>query len=153
MDDDRVWSFEKSLWQGGADRYRELVDDECLMALPHPPYVLGGAEAIAAVTDTPRWDEVAIADGRIARPQEGLIVIAYGVKATRGGRDLRGPLHLDLSPPVARGMARGAAPADAAHRRAVPGGIGHRLFRTPETRFRDEAVDCEPHHAGASQAA
>lgn len=84
MDDDRVWSFEKSLWQGGADRYRELVDDECLMALPHPPYVLGGAEAIAAVADTPRWDEVAIADGRIARPQEGLIVIAYGVKATRG---------------------------------------------------------------------
>jgi hypothetical protein len=28
VDDDRVWSFEKSLWEGGADRYRELVDDE-----------------------------------------------------------------------------------------------------------------------------
>jgi hypothetical protein len=79
VDDDRVWSFEKSLWTGGSDHYRELVDDECLMALPHPPYVFGGAQAIEAVSDTPRWSEVVIDDGRIARPQEGLIVIAYSV--------------------------------------------------------------------------
>ncbi|MGE7154644.1 DUF4440 domain-containing protein [Methylorubrum rhodesianum] len=84
MDDDRVWSFEKSLWTGGSDHYRELVDDECLMALPHPPYVFGGAQAIEAVSDTPRWSEVVIDDGRIARPQEGLIVIAYSVTAKRG---------------------------------------------------------------------
>jgi len=85
VDDDRVWSFEKSLWTGGADHYRELVDDECLMALPQPPYVLGGREAIEAVADTPRWSEIAIEDGRIARPQEGLIVIAYTAKASRDG--------------------------------------------------------------------
>ncbi|SFG88511.1 DUF4440 domain-containing protein [Methylobacterium gossipiicola] len=83
MDDARVWNFEKSLWVGGAEHYRELVDEECLMVLPHPPFVLGGAEAIAAVANTPRWADVTISDGRIARPQEGLIVIAYGVKATR----------------------------------------------------------------------
>ena len=84
MDDDRVWSFEKSLWTGGADRYHELVDDECLMALPQPPYVFSGTQAIEAVSDTPRWSDIEIDDGRIARPQEGLIVIAYTVKATRG---------------------------------------------------------------------
>ncbi len=123
MDDDRVWSFEKSLWEGGADRYRELVDDECLMALPHPPYVLGGAQAIEAVADTPRWTDVVIEDGRIARPQEGLIVIAYGVKASPRRRDLRGALHLDLSSPVARRMARGATSADAAPRDSLAGGL------------------------------
>ncbi len=85
MDDDRVWSFEKSLWTGDADHYRELVDDECLMVLPQPPFVLSGAQAIEAVADTPRWSAIEIADGRIARPQEGLIVIAYGAKATRDG--------------------------------------------------------------------
>ena len=40
MDDDRVWSFEKSLWTGDADHYRELVDAECLMVLPTPPFWL-----------------------------------------------------------------------------------------------------------------
>jgi hypothetical protein len=83
VDDERVWGFEKSLWVGDAEHYRELMDDECLMVLPHPPFVLGGAEAIAAVANTPRWTDVTISDGRIARPQEGLIVIAYGVKARR----------------------------------------------------------------------
>lgn len=85
MDDDRVWSFEKSLWTGGADHYRELVDEECLMVLPQPPFVLSGSQAIEAVADTPRWSEVEIAKGRIARPQEGLIVIAYHAKASRDG--------------------------------------------------------------------
>lgn len=84
MDDDRVWSFEKSLWTGDADHYRELVDDECLMVLPQPPYIMSGAQAIEAVADTPRWSEVELSAGQIARPQEGLIVIVYCAKASRG---------------------------------------------------------------------
>ena len=83
MDDDRVWSFEKGLWDGGPDHYRELVDDECLMVLPHPPFVLSGSQAIEAVANTPRWTRVEISNGRIARPQDGLIVIAYHVDAAR----------------------------------------------------------------------
>ncbi|MCJ2083794.1 DUF4440 domain-containing protein [Methylobacterium sp. J-090] len=83
MDDARVWSFEKSLWVGDADHYRELVDDECLMVLPNPPFVMGGKQAIEAVAGTPRWSSIDISDGRIARPQEGLIVIAYHAKASR----------------------------------------------------------------------
>lgn len=83
MDDDRVWSFEKSLWDGSPDHYRELIDDECLMVLPHPPFVLGGREAIEAVAGTPRWTEVAFSKERISRPQEGIIVIAYHVEASR----------------------------------------------------------------------
>ncbi len=86
MDDDRVWSFEKSLWTGDADHYRELVDDECLMVLPQPPFVMSGRQAIEAVAETPRWTELTLADGQIARPQEGLIVIAYHAKAAREGK-------------------------------------------------------------------
>ena len=85
MDDDRVWAFEESLWTGDADLYRALVDTACLMVLPTPPFVLGGEEAIAAVADTPRWTSVDFSEQRIARPEEGLIVVAYAVEARRDG--------------------------------------------------------------------
>ena len=84
MDDDRVWSFEKSLWTGDADNYRKLIDENALMVLPAPPYIASGQEAVAAVSDTPRWEAVEFADARIARPEEGLIVIAYHASASRG---------------------------------------------------------------------
>ncbi len=86
MEDQRVWAYEESLWTGDADHYRELVDDECVMVLPTIPFVLSGTEAIEAVADTPRWQSVTISDGRIMRPQEGLIVIAYSAKAEGGGK-------------------------------------------------------------------
>ena len=85
MEDDRVWAFERGLWVGDADHYRELVDSECLMVVPKEPFVLQGEEAISAVASTPRWSDVEIRKGRIVRPQEGLIVIAYEVTAERDG--------------------------------------------------------------------
>lgn len=87
MDDARVWAFEESLWVGDADHYRELIDDECLMALPTPPFVLTGEQSVKAVSDTPRWSSVDFSGGRIMRPQEGLIVIGYKAKAERDGVD------------------------------------------------------------------
>lgn len=83
MDDDRIWAFEESLWTADAAHYRESIDDECLMVVPQPPFILGGEEAIAAVSATPRWTSVTIEDRRVARPQEGLIVVAYHVRAAR----------------------------------------------------------------------
>jgi hypothetical protein len=83
VDDDRIWSFEGSLWKGGAEVYRERIDEECLMVLPQEPFVMSGRDAIEAVTDTPRWDEVSMSDREVRRPQEGLIVIAYKAQARR----------------------------------------------------------------------
>lgn len=85
MDDDRVWAFEESLWTGDAQHYREAIDAACLMVVPMPPYVLEGADAVAAVSDTPRWDRVTLDDRRVVRPQEGLIVVGYTARAERGG--------------------------------------------------------------------
>lgn len=87
MDDDRVWTFEESLWTGDTDHYRALIDDECLMALPQPPFILSGAEAIEAVSATPRWASVEMTRRRIARPEEGLIVVAYHVRATKADEE------------------------------------------------------------------
>lgn len=83
MDDDRVWAFEESLWTGDAEHYRESIDESVLMVVPQPPYVLESDAAVEAVSNTPRWDEAVLSERRIVRPQEGLIVVAYRVDATK----------------------------------------------------------------------
>ncbi len=85
MDDTRVWSFEESLWTADAEHYRASIDDECLMVLPEPPFVMSGQQAIAAVIDTPRWSTIVLSERQVARPQEGLIVVAYKAHAEREG--------------------------------------------------------------------
>lgn len=85
MDDNRIWEFEQGLWTGDAAHYRELIDDACVMVLPRHPFVLSGEEAIAAVADTPRWTAVTFSEQQVARPQEGLITIAYKAEASREG--------------------------------------------------------------------
>ncbi len=83
MDDERIWAFEDSLWRATPEHYRESIDDACLMVVPSPPFVLSGAEAVAAVSNTPRWAEAAFSEQRVSRVQEGLIVIAYRMWATK----------------------------------------------------------------------
>ncbi len=85
MDDERLWSFEESLWTQGPDNYREKVDAEVVMVLPRPPFVLTDDAAVAAVADTPVWDSAELTERQVSRPQEGLIVIGYHVAASRDG--------------------------------------------------------------------
>ena len=85
MEDERIWSFEESLWTADAEHYRESIDAECLMVLPTPPYVMSGSQAVEAVASTPRWSKVELSERQVARPQEGLIVIAYQALAERDG--------------------------------------------------------------------
>ena len=83
MQDDRLWGFEQSLWLEGRENYREKVDPEVVMVLPRPPHVLAGEDAIAAVVATPVWDRAELTERHVARPQEGLIVVAYRVRAEK----------------------------------------------------------------------
>ena len=84
MDDERIWDFERSLWTQGAENYREKIDDQCLMVLPQPPFVYASDDAVAAVSNTPRWEQVEFSEQQVMRPQEGLIVIAYRARVQRG---------------------------------------------------------------------
>lgn len=83
MDDTRVWEFERRLWKGDPNEYRANIDPSCVMAVPAEPFLLRGEQAIEAMTRTPRWTEVTFANQQISRPQEGLIVLGYQVRATR----------------------------------------------------------------------
>jgi short-subunit dehydrogenase len=119
MEDERIRQFETDLWVGGEEIYRRSIAKDCLMVMPQPPFVMTGAEAIEAVSNSPRWQQVELKDLRIARPQEGLIVIGYEVEASRGGGetykayctstyvrrghdDWRVVQHQQAIPPVAR---------------------------------------------------
>ncbi len=84
MEDASIWELEAKLWRGGAEVYAQLVDDNVVMALPQDPFVFSREEAIAAVTNTPRWEEINFSRQQIVRPQEGLIAIAYRAEARRG---------------------------------------------------------------------
>jgi hypothetical protein len=86
MDDQRVWAFEESLWTASPEHYAESIDDQCLMVLPAMPFVFTGAQSIGAVSGTPRWEQVELTERQVARPQEGLIVVAYKAKARQGDR-------------------------------------------------------------------
>ena len=83
MDDARLWGSEEGLWTADADQYRAVIDGECLMVLPDTPHIFKGEAAVAEVSRTPRWTQVVFADQKVSRPQDGLIVIAYAVRATR----------------------------------------------------------------------
>ena len=85
MDDGRIWRFEESLWTGDAEHYRASIDDECLMVLPRPPFVMSGQQAIEAVAYTPRWSKVNLSERQVMRPREGIIVVAYHARAEREG--------------------------------------------------------------------
>lgn len=87
MNDDEVWAFEDSLWRADAAHYHASIDDNCLMVVPSPPYITTGAAAADAVAKTPRWDQVAFSEQRVARPQDGLIVIAYRIMAEKPGAE------------------------------------------------------------------
>ena len=84
MNDDRLWEFERELWTGPAKAYDKKVGKDVVMALPASPFLYDRQAATKAVKDTPRWDSVDFTDTRVERHQEGLIVIAYRAKASRG---------------------------------------------------------------------
>ena len=84
MDDERIRTFERDLWVGEGDVYRQRVSRECVMVVPEQPFLLRGDAAISAVEQTPRWTDVEFTDLQVERPQEGMIVIGYRVEASRG---------------------------------------------------------------------
>ncbi len=93
MDDTRSGTLRKACGAPRKGGTNERVDPECVMALSHAPYLFHGEAAVEAVTGTPEWDEVAFSNRHISRPQEGLIVVGYEVKAQKGDTPLPPPAH------------------------------------------------------------
>lgn len=83
MDDARLWGSEKSLWTTDQAGYRAVIADDALMVLPGHRSVLSGRDAVHAVSGTPMGTDVTFTEQNVSRPQEGLIVVAYAVEASK----------------------------------------------------------------------
>ncbi|WP_295071354.1 DUF4440 domain-containing protein [Tabrizicola sp.] len=83
MEDHRAWDIEESLWTGDPAQYPKLIDHECLMVVPADPAIVSAEAALRSMSKGPRWSRVAFTDGHIARPEKGLLVLAYTVQAGR----------------------------------------------------------------------
>ena len=53
------------------------------MVIPAPPHILPADQAPQGMTKGPGWTRVTFHTPRIARPEEGLIVLAYRVTANK----------------------------------------------------------------------
>lgn len=83
MEDQRAWATEESLWTGLPAGYVGLIDKACLMVVPADPHILEADDAVHSMSDVLRWSGVDFTHGRLSRPEEGLIVLAYTAHARR----------------------------------------------------------------------
>lgn len=84
MTDPAIWKLEEDLWTGGTARFREALDDACLMAFPAPVGILAGRQPILdSLEGAPRWASVTMTERKIAQPADGIIVLAYRAEGHR----------------------------------------------------------------------
>ena len=85
MDDERVWTFEESLWLADPAHYRELIDAECLMVLPAAPFIVTRAAGGGRRVQHAALDQGGVVGATSCPPTGRLIVIAYKAVAERDG--------------------------------------------------------------------
>ncbi|MCB8840651.1 DUF4440 domain-containing protein [Aurantimonas sp. VKM B-3413] len=85
MGDEAIWAAERALWIEGADRFRETLAPDCVMAFAEPVGILQGRETIIATLEqAPRWRSVEMTDTRTAVTGP-VVVLAYRALAQRDG--------------------------------------------------------------------
>ena len=84
MDDTDAWRNERRLWLEGSDPYRELLDEDCIMAFPAPVGLLRGRSVIIrSLQGIPRWEHLTISEKVMSRIGENFIVLGYLAEARR----------------------------------------------------------------------
>ena len=84
MDDTDAWRNERRLWLEGSDPYRELLDEDCIMAFPAPVGLLRGQSVIIrSLQGIPRWEHLTISEKVMSRIGENFIVLGYLAEARR----------------------------------------------------------------------
>ena len=88
MDEEHdLWALERSLWLGGAEVYERALDATCLAALPGVGIVTAAAAILKSIEEAPRWDEVEMDERQLARPADGIAVLAYRAVGRREGAE------------------------------------------------------------------
>ena len=85
MNEEVAWDSERRLWTGGAARYRQLVDFQCVMAFPAPAGIMRFDAIMNSIDKMPRWWSVEMSDKFVTNPAKDITVLAYKATARREG--------------------------------------------------------------------
>ena len=117
---DEVLAIERGFWTGGANFYRQNLDDVCVTVFTEMAGAFKRDEIAGMITDTDRWRDLNLGIKGFLEPAPGFAILTYAVKATEEQRFIRGRGNQRLHN-AQRRVEDGASPADAASRKASEG--------------------------------
>lgn len=83
MNEAEAWSIERECWLSGPDGYDRWLSAEAIVVLPGRRGVLTRADALDALRQAPRWNDVALESTRLVRPAPDVVLLAYDAIAER----------------------------------------------------------------------
>jgi hypothetical protein len=80
---DELLSIERGFWTGGADYYRQNLDDLCMTVFTEMAGAFKREEIAGMIADMDRWRELKLDVKGCLEPAFGFAILTYAVKATR----------------------------------------------------------------------
>src|SRR3954453_22219504 len=80
---DHLLGIERELSGGSGDAYRRHLTDDALVIVP-PGQTLGRETTVAAMDESPGWDEVSLDDAQLLTLDDGAALITYTFTGRRG---------------------------------------------------------------------
>jgi len=84
---DELLKIERGFWTGGADFYRQNLDDLCVTVFTEMAGTFKRDEIAGMITDTDRWRDLKLDVKGFLEPAPGFAILTYRVKATRKNND------------------------------------------------------------------
>jgi hypothetical protein len=84
---DELLGIERGFWSGGADYYRQNLDDLCVTVFTEMAGTFKKNEIAGMITETDRWRDLKLDVKGCLEPAPGFGVLTYTVKATRKNND------------------------------------------------------------------
>lgn len=84
---DELLVIERGFWSGGADYYRQNLDDVCVTVFTETAGTFRKDEIAGMVSEADRWRDLKLDVKGCLEPAPGFAILTYAVKATRRNND------------------------------------------------------------------
>lgn len=84
---DELLPIERGFWTGGADYYRQNLDDECVTVFTEMAGTYRKDVIAGMITDTQRWRDLDLDVKGCLERAPGFAILTYAVRATRKNGD------------------------------------------------------------------
>lgn len=81
---EELLGLDGALWSGGADDYREIVDEDCLVAFTQMAGVCSREEVASTVDGSQRWKNIELEPEGVITPTDDVAILTYRASADRG---------------------------------------------------------------------